>query len=394
MRILFTCSAALGHLHPLVPIARAAAQAGHEVAFATQAPFAPTVERTGFRVFPAGMAKATADAFPEAATLRGPDIGAFVLAHVRPAQAAAMAADLLNIVAEWRPDLLVRESHEYGACIVAERLGLPYAVVEIIAGGMSQERRAILSAGLAGVLAAHGLPPDPELRIEERQLVLSPFPPSYRGGAARVADTPWLSIRPTPFDQSGDEQQPAWIEELAAQPTAYLTLGTSLLFNARPAIFRAFIEGLANERLNLIVAVGPNNDPADFGPAPPNVRIERYIPQTLLFSRCAVVICHGGSGTVMAALAHGLPLVLVPIGADQPQNARRCADLELARVLDEDTLDPAVARAAVLQVLGTPSYRQHAEQLRAEIDALPGPEQAVTLLERLASGEDLALSHR
>ena len=49
MRILFTCSAALGHLHPLVPIARAAAQAGHDVAFATPGSFAPMVERSGFR---------------------------------------------------------------------------------------------------------------------------------------------------------------------------------------------------------------------------------------------------------------------------------------------------------------------------------------------------------
>jgi UDP:flavonoid glycosyltransferase YjiC (YdhE family) len=394
MRVLFTCSAALGHLHPLVPIARAAVEAGHDVAFATQAPFVPTVERCGFRVFPAGMAQATAEAFPEVSTLRGRDMGAFVLARVRPAQAAAMAADLLDIVAAWRPTLLVRESHEYGACIAAERLGLPYAVVEVIAAGMTPDRRALLSGGLAGVLAEHGLPPDPELRIEERHLVLSPFPPSYRGGAARVAGSPWLSIRPTPFDQSGDERLPAWSDALAAQPTAYLTLGTSPLFNARPAIYRAFIEGLADAGLNLVVALGRNNDPADVRPPPPNVRIERYLPQTLLFPRCAVVICHGGSGTVIAALAHGLPLVLVPIGADQPHNAERCADLGLARVLDEDALNPSVARAAVLDVLGNPAYRRKAEALRAEIETLPGPEEAVRLLERLASGQDLRRSEQ
>ena len=184
---------------------------------------------------------------------------------------------------------------------------------------------------------------------------------------------------------------PVWIDELAAQPTAYLTLGTSPLFNVRPSVFRAFIDGLADEPLNLVIALGSNNDPADFGPTPSNVRIERYIPQTLVFPRCDIVICHAGSGSVMAALAHGLPLVLVPIGADQPLNARRCADLGLARVLDEETLDPSVARAAVRGVLANRSYRQHAEKLRAEIEALPGPEQAVKYLERLVAGEDLAL---
>jgi UDP:flavonoid glycosyltransferase YjiC (YdhE family) len=95
----------------------------------------------------------------------------------------------------------------------------------------------------------------------------------------------------------------------------------------------------------------------------------------------------------MAALVHGLPLVLVPIAADQPQNARRCDALGLATVLDVDRLDPTVARAAVLNVLADSSYRQHAETVRAEIEALPGPEQAVTYLERLAAHQDLALCH-
>jgi UDP:flavonoid glycosyltransferase YjiC (YdhE family) len=88
----------------------------------------------------------------------------------------------------------------------------------------------------------------------------------------------------------------------------------------------------------------------------------------------------------MAALVHGLPLVLVPIAADQPQNARRCSALGLARIVDEETLDPAVARLAVADALENPAYRRSAERLRAEIDGLPGPEHAVKLLERLAAG--------
>jgi MGT family glycosyltransferase len=199
-------------------------------------------------------------------------------------------------------------------------------------------------------------------------------------------------MRPTPFDQSGDERLPVWINDLVEQPTVYLTLGTSPLFNTRPAIYRAFIEGLADEPLNLIIAVGRNNDPDAFGRIPPNVRIERYIPQTLLFPRCTVVISHGGSGTVMAALAHGLPLVLVPIGADQPPNARRCADLGVARVMDEDTLTPSIARSAVRRVLDDPAYRQNAARMRAEIESLPDTDEAVLLLERLAGSQDPGLA--
>ena len=85
---------------------------------------------------------------------------------------------------------------------------------------------------------------------------------------------------------------------------------------------------------------------------------------------------------------------LTPIGADQPENARRCTSLGLARVLDEATLDPSIARAAVLETLANPTCRANAEKLRAEIHGLPGPDQTVALLERLASGQDLVLPHR
>jgi UDP:flavonoid glycosyltransferase YjiC (YdhE family) len=368
-------------------------QAGHEVAFATPASFVPTVEHSGFRAFPAGMAELPAQIFPELRGLSGRAATEFTWLRVRPAQASAMVTDLLGIINTWRPDLIVRERAEYGGCIAAERCGLPYAAVEINAAQMGQDRRAMLSAGLAAVLTEFGLPPDPDLQIEERQLVLSPFPPSYRGSAPAGAVSPRLPIRPTPFDQSGDERLPVWIDSLPAQSTVYLTLGTSSLINAWPSIMRAFIDGLANEALHLIITVGRNNDPANLGPGASNVRIERYIPQTLLFPRCALVICHAGSGTVMAALVHGLPLVLVPIVADQPQNARRCDALGLATVLDVDRLDPTVARTAVRTVLADPRYRQHAETMRAEIEALPGPEQAVLYLERLATHQDLRLYH-
>jgi MGT family glycosyltransferase len=208
------------------------------------------------------------------------------------------------------------------------------------------------------------------------------------GGSLPQFSVPFI-LRP----ESGDERLPAWIGSLPAQATVYLTLGTSSLINTRPSVMRAFIDGLANEPLNLIVTVGRNNDPAELGPGPSNVWIERYIPQTLLFPHCALVICHAGSGTVMAALVHGLPLVLVPIAADQPQNARRCDALGLAMVLDVDRLDPTITRTAVCTVLADPSYRQHAETVRAEIKALPGPEQAVIYLERLAAHQDLRLCY-
>lgn len=83
-----------------------------------------------------------------------------------------------------------------------------------------------------------------------------------------------------------------------------------------------------------------------------------------MLPRCGAVVCHGGSGSVLGALAHGLPLVMVPMGADQPLNAARCAALGIARVLDALRASPAAARAAVSAVLTAPTYRRAAARLR------------------------------
>ncbi len=109
------------------------------------------------------------------------------------------------------------------------------------------------------------------------------------------------------------------------------------------------------------------------------------MPQSLLFPRCDAVVCHGGTGTVMAVLGHGLPLVLAPVAADQPDNARRCEDLGVARVVPADGRTPEAFRDAVRAVLGDPNYRRNAGRLREEMAHQPGPEEAVGWLERLAT---------
>jgi UDP:flavonoid glycosyltransferase YjiC (YdhE family) len=104
----------------------------------------------------------------------------------------------------------------------------------------------------------------------------------------------------------------------------------------------------------------------------------------LLFPRCDLVVTHGGTGTVMSALGHGLPLVIVPVSADQPDNARRGERLGVAAVIAPDRRTPSAFRDAVRGVLGDPGYRLNAERLQEEMARLPGPEQVVGWLEGLA----------
>ena len=382
MRLLFTFAGGNGHFEPLAPIARAARQAGHAVVFAAQPAMQAPVEAAGFAMIPTGGATlgSTPERFPllkldlerEDRDLR--DGFARRLARER-------SAAILAVCAEWRPDLLVCDEIDFGAMIAAEKLGLPAAKVLVIAAG-SFVRPEVVGAALDEVRAEHGLPADPDLSMLSRDLVLSPFPPGYRDPAFPLPATA-RSLRPITVGPGDAGRLPPWPGRLDDAPLVYFTLGT--VFNVESGdLFERVLAGLGTQPVNVMATVGRQLDPAVFGPQPPNIRIERYIPQAALLPLCAAVISHGGSGSVIGALAHGLPMVLLPMGADQPRNAQRCADLGVARALDATEATPELIGAAIAAVLEEPGYRRAAELMRAEIAALPDPEIAVALLERLA----------
>ncbi|HEY1015360.1 MAG TPA: glycosyltransferase [Herpetosiphonaceae bacterium] len=383
MRILFTFVGGSGHFHPLTPIARAAAAAGHEVAFSCEPVMAATVAAAGFATFPAGLDYDEELERQPLLALDSDREDQAVRESFARRRAPLRADGLLPLCAAWRPDLLVCEELDFGGMAAAELLGLPYACVLVIAAGRLV-RPELIADPLAALRADRGLPPDPELAMLRRYLVLSPFPPSFR--PPELPPPPTLHAL-SPLLPEAVGPPPPWLDGLAgdgAAPLVYFTLGT--VFNMESGdLFGRVLAGLRGLPINLLVTVGPHIDPAEFGPQPANVRIERYVPQGLVLPRCAAVVSHGGSGSVIGALAHGLPAVLLPMGADQPHNADRCVVLGVAVALDPVAATPAEVAAAVSAVLDDPSYRRRARLLRAEIAALPGPEHAVALLERLAA---------
>jgi MGT family glycosyltransferase len=195
-----------------------------------------------------------------------------------------------------------------------------------------------------------------------------------------------------PPGQTPAEPPPAWLAHLGPDPLVYLTLGTVFHLEAGDLMAR-LISALRSLPITLIATVGREIDPAEFGPQPANVRLERYVAQAHLLPRSDLVISHGGSGTIIGALAHGLPQVVIPLGADQLNNAARCRDLGLGRVLDVMTITPEVIRDAASDALTNPTYGVRAAQFQAEIAALPGPGHAVRLLEQVVNTYRLSL-HR
>jgi MGT family glycosyltransferase len=390
MRVLFTTLPGAGPFHPLVPLAQALVQAGHEVAFATSLSYRPTIEGVGFRCFAAGYDWLVSDREPTYAHVRErlADKSAFspfvdVYADFLP---AAMAPDLFQIADSWRPDVVVREPMEFAGCVLAEALSIPHAACGPLfsywQAAWHDVPGEVGKPNLDNLRGRYGLPPDPQLTMLHRYLYLAFLPAEFLH--PDLAPPPTVHfLRPVSFNRSGSETLPEWMAHLPARPIVHASLGT--VFNRTPGVFEAIIKGLRDQAINLIVAVGRDQDPAAFGIQPPNVRIERYIPHTLLLPHCDVVITHGGFSSVMACIEQGLPMVALPLaGGDQPGNSARCAALGIARVIGEEQRNPVMIRDAVLDVLRDPIYRTNALRLKQDLQSLAPVEQAAELLQRLA----------
>jgi UDP:flavonoid glycosyltransferase YjiC (YdhE family) len=399
-RFLFSSGGGYGHFHPLVPLARALQQAGHVVAFATRPAFQQTIEAAGFAFFPVGGNLAADPAYQQLkaqlhtmATTLETELFAYprIFSGIAP---RLRVPDLVATARTWRPDMFIREAGEYGAVVAAEHLGLPHATVAFVAAlkGMARFERDA-AAQLDPVRQSWGLPPDPALRAPYRYLYLAYSPPSFSMGDVGKPEVPDAIpatthfICPEVFDQAGNEKLPDWVAHLPAQPTVYVTLGTEVNKEPEfyPSVLQTIIAGLRDAPINLIVTLGRDKDPADFGPQPGNVHIERYIPQSLLLPHCDLMVMHAGSNSLLAAFAVGLPLVLVPLIADQFFNAHVAQSLRLGQVVSQAQLTPTHIRAAVEEVLANPLYRQNAARLQAEMQALPNQQYAVGLVERVAA---------
>ena len=291
--------------------------------------------------------------------------------------------DLLTLAQSWVPDVIVRETGEFGGYIAVEVLGLPHASVRADATSATYTLRHHSREAFARLRELSGLADDLDLAGPVRYLHLACEPPNFVPPGEAHGPTAHL-LRPVNVE-SGDETLPAWVANLPERPTVYATLGNvaSIMPSGR-ATFPLILAALGGEPTNLIVTIGRRNDPAQLGPQPENVHIERYIPQGALLPQCDLVVHHGGFSTVTGALNAGLPMVVIPHSADQPCNAACCSALGVGRVVGPSDRTPEAIRDAVRAVPADPTYRANAVRMRDETAALSGPEVAVGLLERLA----------
>jgi UDP:flavonoid glycosyltransferase YjiC (YdhE family) len=367
-RILIAATGGTGHVAPLLPFADAFARRGDDVLLIGPPSLAETVRHTGHRVRTGAAPPADELA---AIWSRVPTVSRAAAAILVDREifgrlsTAAMLSTMVRTCREWRPDLVLREPCEYASVVTADSEGIPHAQVAISMADVETSAlelvAPVLPAGLTDRIRAA-----PYVTRFPASLDPSSFPVTRRfrevsaDGAALPAWWP------------GDDR-----------PLVYLTLGT--VAGGLPgaaAAYRAALDAVAELPVRVLLTVGRKFDAAVLGDVPSNTHVAAWVPQADVLRDAAVVCCHGGSGTTFGALAAGVPLVLLPMFADQPANGRRLAAAGAGVVVEplggaEDTMgrfgsvDVPRIRAAIESVLRDTGYRAAAMRIADEMRRLP-----------------------
>jgi UDP:flavonoid glycosyltransferase YjiC (YdhE family) len=380
MRVLFCCRPAYGHVNPLLPLATASRDAGHQVLFATGERLQPRLRELGFRAERVGISIDEADRIalrddPGLGELPREERWRFGVVVFGDVLARRTLEDLRPLLDEAEPDLLVYDETDVGAAAAAHSVGVPAVAHSLGRQVPDPIRRAVLER-LAEVARCHCLG-----ALFEAGAYLDICPPRLQDSSAsdpgeRIPLRPVAPIGPT-------DVVPRWIAGVRSRPLVYLTLGTYV--SGQVGSLRAAAAGVGTLEVDALVTVGPDGDPSDLGPLPGSVRVERFVPQGVLLPHLDLVVHHGGSGTLLGALAHALPQLLLPHGADQFMNARALLDSGAGLQLLPEEITPESVADAVRTLLGEPGYRDAAEILAVEIAGMPSPAETVPKLERLVA---------
>jgi len=387
MRVLLNCLADYGHFHPLAVLAKALVGRGHEVRFVTEEGFASQIQADGFEVVevpgrdPAARSlewiRWNKELAGQDLSTRAPKVlGWFWKGAIRA------VPSIRKVIEEWQPNVVVLEQSAWAGAIAAELAGLPFATFHfnlrppgalkaILGERISQDLKTLGLSNDGGFLEA-----DPHLA-----LVGGPegwFDQDELGPRSRM-------IRP-PLVESRQDEPPPWLALLGRnRPLVYVTMGT--VFNRDLKLFQALVGGLASCNVDALITIGkkrPGGVTADqLGELPDGIRVEEYVDQSLVLPKAAAVIGHGGYGTMMGALTHGLAIVCIPQAAlDNHANSNRVVRLGAGVIVEGDSSE-AIA-TGISEVLGNTSIASAASRAAASIAALPSADQAASMIEEIS----------
>jgi len=165
------------------------------------------------------------------------------------------------------------------------------------------------------------------------------------------------------------------------------------LQNGIERIFRLIAETCAGFPVQTVISLGGGLRPEVFGDLPGEPIVVRYAPQLELLSRAALTIFHGGLNTALESLAHGVPMIAIPITFDQPGVGARIVQTGTGTMIPIHELTVERLRKEMGEVLTNPAYRTNAKLLQGQVSAINGVKVAADIVERVLGERDKALKH-
>jgi hypothetical protein len=349
VRLLFASTHGAGHFNPLVPFIDACLAMGHEVLVVGP----PTLNPRGypFREGASPPEEILGPLWQRVQSLPPAQAEVVVVGRIfARLNVEAMLPHFESAIEGWRPDLIVREPNEYASAIAAERHGVPHVRVAI--GLALTEQGALMLAAPALESTAPGIV---ERIAASRYLTC--FPESLDQAPIAVE-----RYRDPAVDTPSEKLPDWWPGD--DSPLVYLSFGSvAAAFASAAEAYRAAVEQLALLPVRVLLTLGRD---FELGPVPANVHVEQWVPQADVLDHADAVVCHGGSGTTLGALAYGVPLVVTPLFADQPYNAVAVAVAGAGLVAAVDEIGAGLER-----VLADGRFRSSAHRVADEMRRLP-----------------------
>ncbi|MFI6232854.1 glycosyltransferase [Micromonospora sp. NPDC050784] len=384
MRVVFSNVPSFGHFLPLLPLIRAFRRQGHDVAVVTAAGMAPLLAPEGIELLPAGpmpdalFAEVGRKLGINPATEPIPEAVAEFFAGVR----VDLTADEAFAQAKsWQPDLIVNEMLDFVGPLVAAGLDVPLATLAF-GPAVPAEFTDPLIAVVRSRYEERGLPA-PQ-RVQAGRWLLDTCPPGLQfEGFAVPQGVERIALRPEPH-QAPDASTGAHTPPAGGRPRVLVSFGTVF---ADPAVVGPLLGALTDVDVDVLATLGLDGEPEDYQLDSERVEFTPFVPLAQLLENVSAVITHGGAGTTLGTLARGVPMVVVPQGADQFIQADRVAASGAGLALMPGQAGPAAIAAALRRLLDEPTFTEAARRIGAEVATMPSPDEVAERLRAEVIGQ-------
>ncbi|MFC7924591.1 macrolide family glycosyltransferase [Streptomyces cinereoruber] len=365
-----------GHVFPTLAVVEQLVARGWRVSYAVTKQFAAQVEAAGARPVVYRDVAAGQEA-PE-------DLAVGVTTAVM--QTVAALPELAAAFADDRPDGVLYDMYAWAGPLLAARWEVPalqLAPTHLPYEGIVQELLGVEDIShipgfeqLTAALAAHGVRQNVhELTLAPQQAVAF-FPACFQRRAETVRAARVVYAGPTLGDRS---HQGSWQPPADGRPVLLVSLGSQ--YTRRPAFYRSCVEAFADTSWHVVMSVGSGLDTSLLGPLPGSIEVHASVPQLQVLAAAQAFVTHGGMGSVMEALAHGVPLVAVPQMAEQRANAEQVRTLGLGMHLPREQATAEALRAAVSHVAADAGIARAVASMREQIQRAGGAAAAADAVE-------------